>query len=155
MTIYEIDEAIMECIDAETGDIIDIDRLEALEMARSEKISNVACWIKELKAEAEAIKAEKQALDKRQKSDENKVEQLKKYLDYVLGGDNYEDARCKITHRKSESVELDEGLDVNTLPDELCRIKREASLTAIKEAIKSGTEVAGARIIEKKSILIK
>ena len=155
MTIYEIDEAILECIDTETGDIVDIDRLEALEMARSEKISGVACWVKELKAEAEAIKAEKQALEKRQKAAENKAEQLKKYLAFALNGAKFEDARCKISYRKSESVELDEGLDVNTLPDELCRIKREASLTAIKDAIKSGNEVAGARIVEKNSIQIK
>ena len=77
MTIYDIEAEIMDCIDQETGEIIDIDRLNALEMERDKKISNVACWIKDLKAEAEAIKAEKQTLDKRQKAAENKAESLK------------------------------------------------------------------------------
>lgn len=50
MTLYEINEAIMACVDVETGEIIDLDRLNALEMERDRKISNVACWIKDLKA---------------------------------------------------------------------------------------------------------
>lgn len=86
MTIYDIEAEIMDCIDQETGEIIDIDRLNALEMERDKKISNVACWIKDLKAEAEAIKAEKQALDKRQKAAENKAESLKGWLQSILQG---------------------------------------------------------------------
>ena len=62
MTIYEIDQAIMNCVDAETGEIIDTERLDKLQMERDAKLENVACWIKDLKAEAEALKAEKQAL---------------------------------------------------------------------------------------------
>ena len=67
MTIYEINEEILNCIDLETGEIIDIDRLNDLQLERDAKIENVACWIKELKAEAEAIKAEKLVLAERQK----------------------------------------------------------------------------------------
>ena len=58
MTIYEIDQAIMECVDLETGEIIDTEQLDKLQMERDAKLENVACWIKDLKAEAEALKAE-------------------------------------------------------------------------------------------------
>ena len=72
MNIYQIDNAIMtagdailDLVDEETGEITDLDQFEALkaemdglQMAREQKISNVACWIKNLKAEADAIKAE-------------------------------------------------------------------------------------------------
>ena len=68
MTIYEIDQAIMECVDLETGEIIDTEQLDKLQMEREKKLENVACWIKDLKAEAEALKNEKQALAERQKS---------------------------------------------------------------------------------------
>ena len=61
MKLYEIDEQILGCIDAETGEIIDADMLNALQIERDAKIENVALWIKDLKAEAEAYKAEKQA----------------------------------------------------------------------------------------------
>ena len=57
MKLYEIENAILECIDTETGEVIDIERLNELQMERETKIENVACWIKDLKAEAEAIKA--------------------------------------------------------------------------------------------------
>ena len=75
MTIYEIDQAIMECVDIETGEIIDTEQLDKLQMERNTKLENVACWIKDLKAEAEALKAEKQALAERQRVAENKARQ--------------------------------------------------------------------------------
>ena len=59
MTLYEIDKAIMECVDLETGEIIDTEQLDKLTMEREAKLENVACWIKELKVEAEALKAGK------------------------------------------------------------------------------------------------
>lgn len=155
MTIFEIDDAILECIDQETGDIIDVDRLNALEMARSEKISNVACWVKELKAEAEAIKAEKQNLEKRQKAAENKVEQLKNYLAHVLNGAKFKDARCSISYRRSESVEIAEDFNIDNLADEFVRVKKEPALTAIKDAIKSGKEIAGCKVIENNNIQVR
>lgn len=155
MTIFEIDDAILECIDQETGDIIDIERLESLEMARNEKISNIACWIKELKAEAEAIKAEKQNLEKRQKAAENKAEQLKNYLKMALNGEKYKDARVSISYRKSESVEIAEDINIDSLPDEFVKIVKSPVLTAIKDAIKSGQDIEGCKIIEKESIQIR
>ena len=60
--LYEIDKGIMECLDAETGEVIDPERLDALFMERNQKIENVACWVKNLLSDAEAIKAEKDAL---------------------------------------------------------------------------------------------
>ena len=110
MTLYEIDEEILNLVDQETGEIIDIERLEQLEMEREKKISNVGCWIKDLKAEAEALKAEKNNLAKRQTVCENKVEQLKDYLSRALNGMKYKDSRCSISYRKSESVEVDDSV---------------------------------------------
>ena len=83
MKLYEIDNAILECIDMETGEVIDTERLDALQMERDAKIENVVLWIKDIKAEAEAIKAEKLALAERQKITENKVESLKKWVAYA------------------------------------------------------------------------
>ena len=84
MTLYEIDNAILECIDLETGEIIDIDKLNELQLKKETKIENVALWIKDLKAEAEAIKAEKLALAERQRVAENKAESLKRWLAFAL-----------------------------------------------------------------------
>ena len=112
MKLYEIDNAILDCIDTETGEVIDIDKLNELQLERDTKIENVACWIKDLKAEAEAIKAEKLALAERQKAAENKAESLKKWLAYALDGEKFSTARCSVSFRKTESVEVTEdGLE--------------------------------------------
>lgn len=155
MNLYQIEDAILDCVDQETGDIVDIEKLEALEMERDTKISNIACWIKDLKAEAEAIKAEKQNLDKRLKADTNKAEQLENYLDGYLNGAKFKDARCAISYRKSISTEIAEDLDLNTLPDECKTIEVKANKTAIKEALQNGEVINGCKLVEKSNIQIK
>ena len=63
MTLYEIDQAILDCVDMETGEVIDSDRLDLLQMERETKLENVGLWIKDLRAEADAIKNEIQKKD--------------------------------------------------------------------------------------------
>ena len=155
MTLYQINEEIMNCIDQETGEIIDIDRLNALEMERDTKISNVACWIKDLKAEAEAIKAEKQALEKRQKAAENKAESLKQWLQIVLDGDKFKDARCSISYRKTERVVFDDGFCFSSLPTQFRRITVEPKKTEIKDYLKTGAEMEGVQLVTTNSMQIK
>ena len=155
MTLYDIEAEIMDCIDQETGEIIDIDRLNALEMERDRKISNVACWIKDLKAEAEAIKAEKQALDKRQKAAENKAESLKTWLSGILQGEKFKDSRCAISYRKSERVDFADNFNFDTLPDYMKKVTIEPKKTEIKEFLKGGGEIEGVRIEENTSMTIK
>ena len=151
MTIYEIDQAIMRCVDLETGEIIDTEQLDKLQMERDAKLENVACWIKDLKAEA--LKNEKQALAERQKVAENKMESLKKYLAYALDGKAFNSTRASVTFRKSQAVEIS---DIYKLDENYLRYKEpEADKTAIKEALKAGKEVAGATLVENTSIIIK
>ena len=158
MTIYEINEQILNCIDPETGEIIDIDKLNELELERDAKIENVACWIKELKAEAEAIKAEKLALAERQKVAENKAESLKKWLTFALNGEKFKTAKCSVSFRKTESVEVtDEGLsNLMKEHDELLTYKApEPNKKAIKDALKDGLSVEGVRLECNTSVIIK
>lgn len=153
MKLYEIDEAILNCIDLETGEVIDTEQLDKLTMEREAKLENVACWIKELKAEAEALKAEKMAFAKRQQVAENKMESLKKYLAYALNGQAFKTTRASVTFRKSQSVEI---ADIYKLDESYLRYKEpEADKTAIKEAIKAGQTVAGATLVENTSVIIK
>ena len=158
MTIYEIDQAIMNCVDAETGEIIDTEQLDKLQMERDTKLENVACWIKDLKAEAEALKNEKQALEERRKVAENKMESLKKWLVYALQGEKFKTPKCAISFRKSEAVEVtDEGLN-NLMKehDELLTYKApEPNKTAIKQAIKDGLNVEGVQLVQNISTIIK
>ena len=159
MTIYEIDQAIMKCVDLETGEIINTEQLDKLQMERDTKLENVACWIKELKAEAEAIKAEKQILANRQKVAENKAESLKKYLAYALDGKKFSTAKCAVSFSTTESVEVTtEGLEnlMRDGKDDLLTYKTpEPNKTAIKQAIKDGLNVAGVQLVQNISTIIK
>ena len=151
-TLYEIDKAILECVDAETGEIIDDKALEALELARDNKIENIACWIKNLRADAESYKKEKEVFIQKEKAAKNKAESLKRYLEMALGGEKFKTSKVSISYRKSEIVEIDE---IEKLSDEFIKIEKKADKTAIKAAIKDGTAVDGARIVENNNIQIK
>ncbi len=153
MKLYEINEKILECVDAETGEILDFEKLDELQIEKETKIENIALWIKDLDAEAKALKAEKQAFEERQKAAEKKVESLKQYLSYILEGTNFKTTKAIVNFRKTQKVDVPDvyKLDENYLkyseptPDKM----------AIKRAIQSGQEVAGASLIESISISIK
>ena len=158
MKLYEIDNAILDCIDLETGEVIDTERLDALQMERDAKIENVACWIKDLRAENEAIKSEKQKLDSRRKVNDNKIESLMGWLNYALNGTKFKTGKCAISFRTSESVEVtEEGLEALMKEhDELLTYKSpEPNKKAIKDAIKDGLSVAGVQLVQNVSTIIK
>lgn len=153
MNIYEIDKAIMECIDEETGEVLDEEKLTALSMERDMKIENVCLWIKDLKAEAEALKAEKDALAARQKAKEEKIESLKAWLQKALAGQKFETPRCQVGFRKSKKVVVD---DILSVPDEYMKYSDPVpDKVAIKKAIADGMEIAGAHIEETESMTVK
>ena len=157
MKLYEIENAILDCIDLETGEVIDTERLDALQMERDAKIENVALWIKDLKAEAEAIKAEKMALAERQKVAENKAESLKNWLAYALDGQKFSTARCAISFRKTEKVEISDVGMIRLMKehDELLTYKDpEPNKTAIKQALKDGLTVQGVQLVQNISTII-
>lgn len=154
MNLYEIEAEMLTCI-SEDGEVIDLEKLDALTMERNSKVSNIACWIKDLKAEAEAIKAEKQNLDKRQKVAENKAASLREYLAGFLNGEKYKDARVSISYRKSTAVQIDEDMDIKRLPEEYLKVTVEPSKTAIKEALTNGVAVEGCTLIENNNIQIR
>ena len=72
--LYEINNDILGCVDMETGEIIDEEKLEALEIERDMKIEGVILWRKDLIAEAEAVKAEGKKLYDRARVCENKAD---------------------------------------------------------------------------------
>lgn len=152
MTLYEIDQAILACVDPETGEII-AEEFDALQMERDCKIENIAVWIKNLKSEAEALKKEKEALAERQKAKENKAKSLYDYLASVLNGERFETARCRLSFRSSEALEIDEDAKV---PDTYLRFKKpEIDRTALKNAVKQGEVIDGVSLVKRQNLQIK
>ena len=167
MTIYDIDSRIAqiidEAIDPETGEINEeaYTELEQLQMDRQTKCENIACLYKAANAEAAAIKAEKMKLAERQAQAEKRTESIKKYLLYALNGEKLKTARCSVSYRKSEAVEIkDEQAVIDyclTLPDPYKYMKVETSVKkdGIKDYIKENGPIAGAELVERVSVIVK
>lgn len=154
MKLYEIDAEILSCIDAESGEIIDAQKLNALQIERETKIKNVALWVKNLKADLTALKAEKEAFAEREKQTKEKIESLSRWLGGALGYARFETPKVKISFRSSEAVEI---TDENAIPKEYLREKIETApdKAAIKEALKSNFQIPGAVLVQNKNISIK
>ena len=152
-SLYDIDTRLYSLLDEETGEITDIEAFEKIQLERDKKIENIALWVKNLKADAEALKAEKLAFAERQKAAEKKIDSLKRLLSDALSGQDFKTARVALSFRKSSEVQID---DIEELSDEYLRYKApEPDKAAIKAAIKEGKEVAGAKLVSKVNLQIK
>lgn len=153
MNLYEIDSAIMDCVDMETGEIIDMEALEDLQMERDYKIENIGCWIKNLLADAKALKEEKDNLAARQKAAENKAASLKAYLSSYLNGEKFKTAKVAISYRKSDSVDIAEGA---VIPEEYLKYSDPTpDKIGLKAALKSGEKIQGISLVTSNNIQIK
>lgn len=156
MTLYEIDKAIMdfELEVNEDGEVLNYEELDNLNIERDKKIEGIGLYFKNISAESEMVKAEAKNLTERYKRLENKAESLKKYLAYALQGEKFSTPRLAVSYRKSESVEI--GQDF-VYDKKWCEVSTtyKPDKKKIKDAIKSGKEVAGAKLIEKQNISVK
>lgn len=159
MRLYEIDQAILECVDPETGEV-DEERIAELQIARDEKIEQLLLWKKDLDADAAAIAQEIKNLTDRKKAAESKAESLKSYIKYVLNGEKFKTARVQVSYRNVRSVEIqDDDAFIEWAQqhdDSLLTYKVPTiSKTAVKEALDAGREIPGATIETKNQIIIK
>lgn len=152
--LYEIDSEIVECVDTETGEIIDAEKLDALEMERDEKIESIILWRKDILAEAKAVKEEADSLTDRVKKLNNKADSLKEWIAKALNGDKFKTTKCSVSYRASKSTVIDNFADI---PEEYYKLPNESwvSKDAVKKAIEEGKTIPGAHIEEKTSIIIK
>lgn len=131
MRMYEIDgqiAALLERLepDPETGELHDegvLEELESLEIARKDKLENLAKYILDVKAEAAKAKAEKLRLGDMQKALENKQKRLMSLMEYYTAGENTDCGVAKVTYRTTKSLEVSSAgdaaawLQANGYPD--------------------------------------
>lgn len=152
MNLYQINQQILESCDPITGEINE-ELLEKLEAEKEEKLESIALWIKNLDAEAKAIKVEEQSLKARREANEKKIESLKKYLTDNLNGEEFTTPKVGVKFRKSTSVNIS---DLKVIPKKWF-IKQEPKLdkAGIKKALSEGKKVKGAELIVNSNIQIK
>lgn len=161
MTIYEIDQRILDLVDPETGELMDFDAFDELKMERDQKIEGMALWAKELAATALAIKAEIDTLAERKRSAERRCESLKRYLAEILQGEKFATPRCAVSFRKSTSVQVDDTeklvcwLEQNGYDDCVKYKEPEVSKAEVGKLLKSGMPVPFAHLENKQSVGVK
>ena len=146
-TLLETEELTPEL---EQALIINQDQLQA-------KAVNYAKVIANYQAESDAIDQEIKRLKAMKDSREKKIEWLKESVKkamLVSGIEKVESPLFKLSVRRSEAVEVDL---VEALPNAFQNVKNvvTADKVAIKEAIKRGENVTGARLVENFNLQIK
>ena len=152
MTLYEIDERILELIDPETGEVADVETFDQLQMERTAKLEAVALAYKNYRAEAEALAVQEKAFGERKRRAANKAEYYKMLLERGTAGEKFSTALVEISYRKSTEVVVD---DMFALPFIYVTNDIKPDKVAIKEALKRGETVVGAHLTDKKNIQIK
>lgn len=169
MNLYDIDKRINDtiefCCDLETGEILDDETLkntlDELKLSKEEKLTNIAKYIKNLTADAKALQEEKLKFARRQKVTENKIKNLKKYIDDFIRNTQgegfnsfkFKDVNNTISYRKSQSVEID---DIDKINEEFLKIEKTVrDKRELVKALKNGLTVDGCHLEEKYSLQIR
>ena len=170
LRLYEIAaeyNAFMYAVD--NGEIEDMqaisDTLDGIQQEFDAKVENIALLYKSLAAEAEAIDNEAKALAARARYKKNVCDRLKSYVAsnlQAIGQSKFETAKCKLSFRKSEALEID---DPEALRTSLCSSGGQDMFTtettykfdkaAIKSAIKDGAEYVGCHVATNNNLQIK
>ena len=151
--LYEINQQILECVDMDTGEVIDTEKLNQLNIAWEEKIESMVLWYKNLCSDAEAYKQEKRSFEEKEKAARSKADSIKTYIENALQGKKFKTTKASVSYRKSDQVEI---LDAGILDDDYLKYSvPEINKAKIKESIKLGIPVQGAKLVEKNNIQIK
>lgn len=163
MKLYEIDgklnallEQALEQIESQGNANDLLPDIEALVMAKDEKLANCVGYIKNLKALQYAIDEEAKTLKTKSASLDNKIESLERYISFFVGGDKWTNGVHSISFRKSESVDI---TDETIVPAEFKEVvtTEKISKTKIKDFLKLNPEnkVEGVVLVVKNNIQIK
>lgn len=162
MTLREIDQAILDLFDPETGDLLDDGvEFELLQMAREDKVKNTALYFRQLTAESKVLSEEISTLQKKRKVTENKLKWLKFLLDQALQGQKFHHPLVSVGYRKSTYLDIQnkeavvEYCRTSGHADCLYYPEVEISSKDITRLIKEGENVPGAILAERYNLGVK
>lgn len=158
-TIYEMTKQAMALYELLCSNEIDEktfkDTLEAIGV--EDKINSYCEVIAQLKADAEACKAEKKRLDERSKTFENSEKRMKSALEEFMlatGKDKAKTDKFTLYHTTSTAVNI---TDLDAIPDKYIKPRKENDVmkSEIAKSIKNGEEISGAILIQNKTLVIR
>jgi hypothetical protein len=161
MKLYEImaDYEKLASMDMESDGDMEafLELLKTLEGTFDQKAENYCKLIYNLSCEAEAFREEKERLGKKQKSLENRIESIKKYLKFeaskiIETGSSRKVGLFTIGIRSNpESLEV---IDEDSIPDEYFETMVVLNKVKVKESLKNGEAVEGVQLTRGTSLRI-
>lgn len=164
MTLFELSAQYLQFMELiENGEIpaeAIADTFEALDGEIEIKIDNTACVIKQLLAEAVAIKEQETALRERRTQKEKAAENLKALLTdnmQRIGKNKLDTARNLVSFRKSTSVKIEDEAGFMKAFPQFCNVKTEVSINKkeLTDRLKAGEEINGASLEVKQNLQLK
>lgn len=141
------------------------DTLDGIEEGFETKAENIAAFIKNCKAESDALKKEEDALKARKRVKDNQIKRMKDYLlgcMLQIGRTKIDTPMAKLSVRKNaESADIaDEAAFIDmcmkTGLDQYLRFRQpEIDKTAVKKALQSDVHIEGASLSRSTSLVIK
>ena len=158
MTLYELTDA-LAMLENEQDDLdpeIYRDTFEGLDGAFEDKCDGWAKWIRGMKADVQKLKEEEARMALRRKRIETaitKAEDTMAMYMRTVGKTKFKTALFSYGFRKSQAVEItsEEDLPAWALIEQPPKISK----TEIKEHLKAGETVPGAKLVENESLSIR
>lgn len=166
MKLYEIAEQyknIAELLQnpefAEEQDVIAA--LENIEDDFNHKVEQTVYILKNIESEIDPIDAEIKRLTAMKNARQNNIDRIKTRLKLNMQATGIDAVNCplfKVSYRetKDNAVELDEKLFfANNLNEDFVSVKVSPNKTAIKNALKNGESVIGAKLVNSQTLTIR
>ena len=153
---YRALEALLE--DEYVDNSMLMDALSEVDDEFNDKVKNITHLLKDSEYHCNYLKLEEERLNKKRKSLEKKIENLKMYIDANMklrGTKKVDVGTFTITVRKNPlKVEV---VEITDIPSRFIKTKTEFTVDkkAILESIKSGEEVDGVKLVQTESLLIR
>jgi len=160
MNLYEIAgqyRAVLE-MEPENDDELaaQMNALDELEGELTVKADNIVRYIRNLSAEADALKAEEAALYKKRKAAENKAERLKAYLAAQMTLCGLKELKAGLFKlRFQPTTPAISIIDEAAIPEQYRKVKIEIDRLAIRDALKAGEEVPGIEVQRGEALVIR
>lgn len=158
MKLWEINRDILSCINEETGEILDEEKLHNLQMDKREKLRNIAFVALNAEADVKVLKEQEEKFRNRRKAAEKTIAWCKATLERELAGQPMKEAEFTVSYRKSQRVVIN---DYDFIPPDFIKpipdYMRESLInkTLIADAIKAGKTVPGAELETRNNICIR
>lgn len=155
-TLYELTGQFLDIYNMELDEETKLDTLDSIDWQTDyeNKVENYVKVIKNTEADIEARKNEIKRLTELNRSDERKKERMKEVLKESMaltGHERVDTPLFKVSFRKSQVVEVEDLL----LPEGYKIATYKPDKKRIKEDLKNGLDILGAKLVENQNLIIK